>query len=1241
MKRLLKRYSAVDLLRSIFVLNIWRPNTGSPIRIEYLYAVLQHLYRKLSREDRVCDYCDFEALCRDLLEALPTFPRLEDFVPESDWGDIRYFFDGKYYKVFYGASLSNPIDFYATFEVVHGSLDEVYRRSIGRSAIEDLKACAALQDRIIGGIDQSAVPTNKVDKGYLEVPPEWFWNSCMRFLEEFTRGEGIDADVATLYSYSADDEGRIRWPKLSAFSRKAMEEGNCVHYFWKVGDRYYPVMPRNYLSVLHTKWGELFSTRLDRMKEEEPNIDDLIGFGLWKYVATRFPMTDIFGYVTAMKGKEEPHDVAFACAIHAGGQIVMVCILPVSETLRGASQFMEQMTAKLVEARNLLQNSPTRLGVWSISEVVEFHPTSGERALQPVFIVTMPHLSARMQSILLPQDFPASVIAMDQLLGVLDEVHGTEELASFLEFSQQLRDETSISPLNSPLDLLAAFRDYSGVLIEGATVPDYVYIPPTWGTAFRFQSLSNFWKSFPQTSPGDHPRSWEIVGGVSPKSLKSKRERVYFYYETIGHTTFSVNCPVPLFRSDEGPLVDSIMHCLVDALTMCSQSISTLEFTKSLLLVRVFCVSTSVTQRAEELSKLRGMLASDKAWSFNVTGSRPDMAQIVFVYDEDRAAEILREASDRSIQVDLLTDLLVTLQTVWQESRLDSVLAEIEGERGKPSRFRLFEKTKEVSFPQHGRSILAGDQDHKLANRSLAEIASKLGVRAGTYSGEDAKQNINNLIEGLRTVLDHEISMYELEQSLRLLLSGVEGLVHEYESKTFLIEKSVKHEVEYDRSTSLSRGRTDFLREHRTYRYLIEKFVQLSPNGPSHLTETGLKRVFALSSKMLDLYTASDILHNGLMPAALEIGTDHLVSVSYGPEVSRRERIFGSEDANIRLGLVGRRDDVPELPEDRVEFLDGLDSAFESDLGFGIRNVAEVLTILTSWAERAGVPEAPSYKATAEKIGAVCASQIRGFRPSTIVPILSLLTLSADQVVRIAGNAQPAPDIPVWEFAKREARYTVNPIVAIGGVYYWGPYTTQKARSLWMSMADSYKLPLPIDAPSTKEYLRRAHETLTRQLELKIAEIVGRFTNMVERNVYIIKLDPGAGEIGDCDVLACFPRQRLMINIESKIIDPALCFKDTRRIAEKIFGRKKLDGSLEEGYLAKVEKRHDYLKANGQRVARLLNWDIGRGKVKVVSLFVTQRGYWWTRFPLTATEIRFLECRLLHEELSALLVKGN
>jgi len=445
--------------------------------------------------------------------------------------------------------------------------------------------------------------------------------------------------------------------------------------------------------------------------------------------------------------------------------------------------------------------------------------------------------------------------------------------------------------------------------------------------------------------------------------------------------------------------------------------------------------------------------------------------------------------------------------------------------------------------------------------------------------------------------------------------------------------------VEYDRENRMGVDKKEFLHDHQTHRYLIEKFVQLRSIGSRDLSNERLRELLALSERMWNLYAASDALHYGIVPAKISISREFIATITYVEDIEGMAREYAAEQSKITLGYVGCNDDVPENSALVEEYLTELNNAFTEDMGFGLREVASVGTVLSCWATAGCVPESGSYSASIDEIAIACDHNIINFDSTRLRDVIDLLTLRSEDILSVEGNESDTLDVPVWEYAKRKTRYTIRPIVKIGDRYHWSPFSISKAVKLWTGIAYSYKLVAPLDAFKTRCVVQKAHERLEVDMELKCKEIVDRYTEQARINVFPHKLDDDITDIGDFDVIAFFENKGVILSLESKIIDAAYCFKDARRMKEKIFGRKKDDGSLKEGYLQKVEKRHEYLKSNAAKIMAKIGWEHTSSSLKVISLFVTQQSNWWTRFPPVTTEVQFVESRLLCDFLQDLISK--
>src|ERR1044071_9717038 len=102
-----KQYSFDDIATALFTFSTWLPNIGSLVKLQFLYTTLESLrMMDFNEQSKIKEYDDFTDLCSQLMEGLPSFPSLEDYVPETDWGQIKYFYNNQFYRILYGSEFS-------------------------------------------------------------------------------------------------------------------------------------------------------------------------------------------------------------------------------------------------------------------------------------------------------------------------------------------------------------------------------------------------------------------------------------------------------------------------------------------------------------------------------------------------------------------------------------------------------------------------------------------------------------------------------------------------------------------------------------------------------------------------------------------------------------------------------------------------------------------------------------------------------------------------------------------------------------------------------------------------------------------------------------------------------------------------------------------------------------------------------------------------------------------------------
>lgn len=937
------------------------------------------------------------------------------------------------------------------------------------------------------------------------------------------------------------------------------------------------------------------------------------------------------------------HTLIFPAAILSGETLFLFSVSPPAINGKELLQYFEKLHKEILESEAFLNSHETmRFFSYEDKGTIELIREE-ERAKKPkpYFITVIPECTAGIFLFEPPHNFPGSIVWMNEILGIVDELSEADELSSFFDYLKRL-ESYRLSPMVSVLDKFASFKDSKGVLVAGAVQPDLIALDPHWGSEYRHRSLCDFWESFPKINFSGHPRGWHISqesknlpGGV----LHSKSLRMtYVYFLQIRDAIVFINSPSDLMTFEQGNVTDLLMRSLVGALSIYNPVIQSLAFAVAENKIEVGFSPTSLVREKKELDHLIDLIPNGPLWSIDKALLAPSHYAVAVVFDDSKVLATVLDAQDRSVQITLLLDFLKHVDAMIPSENILNVEHQLLSESTKLSRFQLLKMDKIVSFPFLTAETLPDDTDFKMANKLVAETALELKIEHGTYALDEAKILLNKLIPALLSKLEADIRTFDFIRALPLLIGTIESLIHEYEVRKHRIKRSLQHEVDYERDRRSSEHEKSFIRYHHSFRYLIEKFVQLQSAGTEVLHTKELKELVAKADRLLDIYSVSDSLHYQIYPTQVEFSRDFLLEIKYQVDVPGMEEAYGREKAQLDLGLVGKKDDAPTPTVNAKEYMNTVDEAFNKDFGFGLRQLIAVQKVLSVWPTvNTQEVESPYYRATSQQISDSCLPIIIGLDHSRTQSILDFLTLRSNDMLKIIGMLDLAKDIPVWEHWKRQVRYNINPLIRVTDGYLWGPYSVYKSAVIWSNVLDECRLPNDIEAPALTTALQVAHEKMERSLAELVKSISARFTPFVKSDVYPHSFDPEIGNIGDYDVLAYFLDRNVFINIESKIIDPAFCLKDTKRIREKIFGRIASDGTFEKGYLHKVEKRAEYLKSKSLFILERLKWNIPKSSPTVVSLFVTQLGYWWTRFPPVETEVQFVESRLLDDFIRNLL----
>ena len=1231
---LFRKYSVEDIAGSLFVSSVWLPNISSPIKHQLLTAIFASLKpEEYSQTNRIRSYNDFKELLEKVYELVPQFPGMEDYLPEPDWGQVRYHHGGRNYKMFYGCELSCPYEYLTLFQMIHLPFEKEYAKVTNRSPADELEYCLSLQEEIINAISTQpdSESISNISPGHIEIPPESFWHEAQCHYSQFRPEERYPENFLQQYSLPL---GALPKESLNAgqFGEKAYNGTLLPAFFIKHGPKYFCILPRRYPSTLFDTWGQLLEKNKDRIEASGKRLGMSLNTQVHSFIKKRVKTDLIFPFVSAVKEDGKPHGLIFTTAMVSKDRLILIYMTQAALSAKMIQGELETVEPMLKEAIALISHQPTTLAMHLERQNVQFQPLSEGKSLKTEVMVVIPQVSTGVESLSIPKSLPGRVTWLDSLLGMFDEVECDEDIANFIEYLEE--NEARIHHLFlSMLDKFASFKDSEGILIGGALEYDYISLDPHWACQRRYKTLSRFWSTYPEVDFFDHPRTWSVK--QETKTRTRLEARSYFGFALhckVGLTNIFMTAPFAEMSFEQGNLSNLLMECVEDSLAVRRSIYEDHDFFRYFYKLQINFFPLSLVSANPKFEHLKALCRTGEYWCSDYGCPTPDYYGIRVVFDDNKIAEAFKQAQDSSLEVEILMEVLRQMDSITPDTRLDGIIEALEKTRAGKPRFKLVAVDKRASFPEFIDPCEPKEVHFKRAKKRIAEIARKIGISEGYYELEEAKEKLNLLRDSVVLEINSVISEYDFESGIPFLITRIDALSHHHERNRIRVEHGLHHEIDYEPEEKYAEEHSQYVKLHANYRYIIEKFVQIEPHGGKRLKEDAFQYLTALVDWLLVFYSGSDNIHYGVLPVGMELDRDFRVDVKYEEDMKAKTREFSERMAKLELGLIGKPNDRVSSPRPVKEFLEKLDEAFLKDLGFSFKLMINVLQLLTFWpSANTYLEESPAYFAELAEIEEACIKIIEGIRREEVRPIIEFLTLAKNDVIRVLGQPEPCADIPVWEYRKRYSRYTLRPIIKIGDKYHWGSYSTRGAGLIWSGTPPAGTLPADLEATNVAEVLGTEKRLIEEALADKALEIMGRFTRHARKNLELHELKPKGGhpaDLGDYDLLAFYPEKNAIFNVECKDILPVHCLKDAKRLREKIFGQPGKD----KGHFTQIDKREKYLIAHLPDIVRALDWPVDLDRPpQIITIYLSRRSYWWTHFPPCDVSATFLQIDLFSD----------
>lgn len=1177
--QLFKAHTPEDVFISLAVSDLWGPNISSQVRHILAFAIASGMNEeKFSKEHKITSHESFAEFITKLYDLLPELPNLEDYIPERDWGEIRHEITHPNPRIFYGGAVERISDFISAYWLTN-SQDEEH--------LNDMRVVLKAQDFVIGMIPRDVTGLESdISPGHIEVPSKSFWEICGQAISQLSKEDWLTSRSARITTELGVHNTPMSW---EGFANSIFDGTALILPFVSHAGRAYPLSLRNSAS-------NIISAHESSNKQAPPNV-------LSNFLSRR--IRGIASGPFRMATREKVTDPTITSVISSNSRVYMV--IPVESTEIGTvSKALNQLADATNSPEWALLHLKSR-GAMQLrtKQGVQPRPEDIEYIVVQTTLTTAPHFVK----------FPfanSTLLSLPDFVTIFDSITDADEFSRFMEF--KAAQMPVIGGLSGICDIFAAFRDSSAVLADGAINPTMISLDPHWASGWRYRELSHYWNNVPPSLPSSPKTEW--IPERYPDGLHKLESRSMLSLcwtattnKCIAH--FVMIADKNRITIDDARVLDLFVQCIADSLNQRRELVDGLDLLDRGTITTTFIPNNDYLVTSESNENPGGELFSN----INLSIDQNDRSIEAFMEVNLRMVQSLTiKATDAAFEALALEHWLTTISNRIESKISEDVLSAIRATSARRPRFVMHLVRRAIDVPDHSTPNRPTPEHYKLARRDLAIAFREVGALEGKYECEQAKPLIDSARDLFRENLHKYISRFSVGEISRMCIEELEATTSAFDRSHSRIKISLEHEVNYNRSKTLADANEEFLRDSRNLRYLLECRLSCE-HGGSEFPNTGiLQELIASIDWLMVLYNASDVLHNGLDVAGLELDHLYIPHVFYSQLSRGEDSSFSMEAADFKLGIgVDASDEVGPIEIDHAAWTN-LEAAFKKDVGVNFRNFVTSLRVLSQWASAIESNDLRlSYSATKERICEVLRDVIEGLSQSEAAAIVSLATLEPSRIRRLVGRDTQESDVPVWEHLKRGDRLTIKPIISISdGTLMWGAASAERAARIWMQTLSNGYLPADYDWMNVKKAVRSIKSHLDIKLEDASTKILRRSTRFSEGGIDFMRRFPNEGfpDVGDFDGLAFWPELNTWVSVECKYNQPAFCLKDARRLRERIFG-----SGDDKGQFSKIEGRRAFLLENSEKLRCLLKWPSPNKGLPFIyhELYVSRDIYFWMR----------------------------
>ncbi|MEG9303065.1 hypothetical protein, partial [Psychrobacter celer] len=984
----LRQYFPQEVIIAINVIELWLPNISATFKQSILVNTFLSIpEKKFKGKKSLHTYEAFEQFTKYLITIFPEYPMMEDYVPEIDWGEIKFELNNQLYNIFYGGVIERVPDFLQAFLIVHGDKPE---------AIKAMSCALKTQSYVINQLKNIVELPEIIENGHLEVPSIRFWTECKEVLINLDK---YIYDIPNIISISLGKEGT--YSSVHEFSNSFMQSQVNQNIFVQITEKHYPFSIRNSISVV-----------IDKFAKKSVDVKD-VSFRLLDFINRRVSTSS--EQPLQLVDSNQIYSTVITAVLHAQDKFYFVIILDDDED-----------TAEIFESDLQKALQSDYWGFKKIDAPYAFNIRNKGEEIIPREKIEILYLTGGVTTAMgmLPITEFGKVFPLTEFISIFDSIETIDEFVDFLSFVEKHK-KSMFSPIISLADKFGSFKDSNGILEKGATNYDIIALDPHTGSNWRYKYLADYWKDLIVDFP-DKKNKWIPRSSYDNNQFLGANDRTKYSWSTkIAKTNihFMVQLDEFIYLPQvNGRMLDFFAESATDALSQRREIIAQLNIIKQYQTIIFECELNKeyLINDKGEAAPVDVNFFDSLVWEVrqNNIGSR---GRLIVSLSINILA--MKKELDKSINSEFQGGLTKKILDVIHETNntyiSKSIIEPLKESYRNKTRVSLGSKSREFDSLESFHS-LPKPEHYITARKELAKIIRDTGYEKKRYELTSAKQVINDIASKYLSKLQELVVTYDKYQLIVEVLNNYDAYIYYKYNNSYRAIQSLEHEVAFDREESVHELQSSFAKNSNDFRYLLERLVANTISGDKKPLQDDMLLIIAYVDWLMTLYSASEVIHHGIDVGGIEIDSEYIPQVFFSDNFEDFDHEFGLEQARSNLGIDTNENDavVGLISED---LLNNLNLAFIDDLGFSFTTFAIVLDVLQSWADITKIQLANHYCASLEEVTSVCLKKINELQDLSdiseveIFKVLNFLILNPKRVLKKLGSETDEFDIPVLE----------------------------------------------------------------------------------------------------------------------------------------------------------------------------------------------------------------------------------